>query len=799
MLLWAFGIGIAASSFTAQAADMCAQVITPATNSAGECKEFPTPCDVPSGWTAVASCSAKEDTSLDDLEDTPTGSVATGSSIKAPDFSVKSFASCTNMEDVLSKFISDYYKKNPGGYGGYPMPLMMEDAVGNAPLGRDEAKSSVAPTAIPGTSAGGAKDYSQTNVQIGGVDESEIVKTDGSYAYYYNSDDHRIYVTDVRDPKNVSIVKKIKVPSSYGNPEIYLADGKLVLFSNKYRSYARPYAYWFDRSNKTVVVVYDVKNPAAPKIERYFQIDGSVTQTRRVGNYLYLLSNANFSFPYDHYYLPYASGVSKTGAQQLDTGKIEREFSSKKVMPKKVELSSAPGADANFLLNGKRLPYRLEAGDAATCTDVEYVLPDEKTLEKYSFTPSFTTLSVIDLANPVAKTKTKVFFGDVREIMMTEKSLYATSQLYSDVGYSCPAFARCFAPYWGAGQETLVHKFSINGNAVKYAATAVVDGTPLNKYSMDEGADGSFRIVTSQTGEKPSTRVSVLDKNLAPLGTLSNIAPGENFQSSRFIGDRLYLVTFEQIDPLFVINVADGKNPKIEGELKMPGYSVYLHPYAPGKLIGLGYDTKTNQWGGTQNAGLKIDLYDVSNVASPKRLQTLTLGDAGSSSDALWNPKLFTWNANKRLLLLPATVMVSAGDPNDAYRSKDAFQGTVAISVTEDGIKEVSRITHIVKGDIAAARAKECAQYVKPTTTPRCEKLLGGGEYCPSSSTYVPPYCYASSTEGEYFASHLWNYQKSFVLRNIYLDDALYTLSNEKMVGSDMSNGYAEISTTLWK
>lgn len=565
ILLWAFGIGIAVSAMPAFAADaICAQVITPATNADGVCKEYPTPCDVPTGWKAVASCPAvkapdvvvngvnlgqcknyidgcnncsitengqaactmracfaagtpkclDEDTSLIDLENS-------GSTAKAPEFSVKSFSSCTNMEDVLSKFISDYYKKNPGGYYGRPVPLMMEDSVSAisdgakvaAPMGN--AVGTAAPAAIQGSSGGGAKDYSQTNVQIGGVDESEIVKTDGSFSYFYNSDDHRIYITDVRDAKNVKIVKKIKVPPSYSNPEIYVANGKLVMFSSKYQESAYPYSYWFDRSNKTVVVVYDVSDAANPKIERYFQIDGSVTQTRRVGNSLYLLSNANFSFPYERYYAPM---MDKAGAQTLDTAKINKDFTVKKVMPKMVELSSAPGADANFLLNGKRLPYRLEAGDAASCTDVEYVLPDAATLEKYSFTPSFTTLSVIDLANPVAKTKTKVFFGDVNEILMTQDSLFVTSQLYSPTSWTCPIYARCMMPFWNAGTETLIHKFALNSNSVvKYAATAVVPGSPLNKYSMDEGADGSFRIVTSESGEKSSTRVSILGRDLTLL------------------------------------------------------------------------------------------------------------------------------------------------------------------------------------------------------------------------------------------------------------------------------------------
>jgi inhibitor of cysteine peptidase len=667
----------------------------------------------------------------------------------------------------------------------------------------DSAKSSTSPTSSAttgnGSSEGGAKDFSQTNVQIAGVDESETVKTDGKFAYYYNSKDHRVYVTDVRDPKNVQIVRKIRIPESYGNPELYVGSGKLVVFSNKYSTIPYSYRYWFDRSQKTVVVVYDVADPVNPKIERYFQIDGSVSKTRRVGRYLYLLSSSPLSFPYDRYFIGNPEAKYPVD-QKLDSAKIDREFSVSKVMPKKLELSHTSLKDANFRQKGVLLPYRIESGAASTCGETEYVLPDAATLEKYSFSPTFTTLSIIDLENVNERVRTKVFFGDTSEIMMTPTSLYLTSQMYSDSGWKCPAYARCFQPFWNAGYESLVHKISINGLTAKYAATAVVSGSPLNQYSMDEGADGTFRIVTSESGDKTSTRVSVLDKNLSPLGTVANIAPGETFRSSRFIGNKLYLVTFEQIDPLFVIDLADAKNPKIEGELKIPGYSLYLHPYAPGKLIGLGYDTVTNQWGGTQNAGIKVDLYDVSDVKNPKRLSSLTLGGIGSSSDALWNPKLFTWYAAKNQLFLPVTLMEPSKLANEPYRYSGAFQGTVAFSIDPvSGIKETGRVTHIEAKDLSAERKKDCAQYATVETAPRCEKIIGGGEYCPPVSSYVPPYCYESSTDGEYFANQIWKYSDSFVTRNLYLDNALYTLSNVKMVGSDLTNAFSTLSVTEWK
>lgn len=281
ILHWAFGLALVATVSTVSAADIVVNGV-----NLGQCKSYNDGCNTCSvGPNGQAACTMMycekpgtpkcldEDTSLEDLEKT-----ATGTATKAPEFSVKSFSSCSNMEDVLSDFIADYYKKNPQRHYGYPM--LMEDAVmsrsesmAESSKSADASSVSTAPSASPDAGGGGAKDFSQTNVQFGGVDESEIVKTDGSYSYFYNTEDHRVYVTDVRDPKNVSIVKRIKVPESYANPELYLADGKLVLFATKYQELRNPHFYWFDRASKSVVVVYDVRDPANPKIDRFLQID----------------------------------------------------------------------------------------------------------------------------------------------------------------------------------------------------------------------------------------------------------------------------------------------------------------------------------------------------------------------------------------------------------------------------------------------------------------------------------------------------------------------------------------------
>ncbi len=300
---------------------------------------------------------------------------------------------------------------------------------------------------------------------------------------------------------------------------------------------------------------------------------------------------------------------------------------------------------------------------------------------------------------------------------------------------------------------------------------------------MDEDGNGNFRLVTQlyswSSGEnKNSTTVSVVNPQGKVIGSLSGIALGENFQSARFIGNRLYLVTFEQIDPLFVIDLTVSTLPKILGELKMPGYSTYLHPYDNDRLIGLGYDTFVNKYGGTQNGGLKIDLYNVADIANPKKEGSLVLGDNGSSSEILTNPRAFVYYKEKNLLLLPAQISISAHDPVDAYRVKSIYQGLIGVSIVPNSIVEKFRVTHIKPSlDLEKEWRADCAKYTGGGNR-TCRKLLDGSEYCTTEYTYVPQYCYADSTVESYLAANIWNYSDDFVTRALYVGENFYSIAN---------------------
>jgi hypothetical protein len=185
-----------------------------------------------------------------------------------------------------------------------------------------------------------------------------------------------------------------------------------------------------------------------------------------------------------------------------------------------------------------------------------------------------------------------------------------------------------------------------------------VKGHLLNQFSLDEH-EGNLRVATYTStwilgeGAEQYTTIYVLDENLEQIGSLEQLARGERMYSSRFLENKLYLVTFKQVDPLFVIDLSEPTQPRVEGKLKIPGFSTYLHPYGKTYLIGVGREVEEQEDGRTIQLGVKLSLFDVSDVENPIEVDKLVIGDGYTYTPVQYDHKAFLFDPKTRVLALP--------------------------------------------------------------------------------------------------------------------------------------------------
>jgi len=251
----------------------------------------------------------------------------------------------------------------------------------------------------------------------------------------------------------------------------------------------------------------------------------------------------------------------------------------------------------------------------------------------------YTTFMAMNLQNttesPVYLT---IMLGGTSNMYVSQNNMYVTFQ------------------DWYGGGNTTIYRIYTQASNMTIEAKGTVPGQEHSQFSMDEYND-HFRIQTSTWLDGTSyTNVYVLNMNLATTGKLKNLAPGENFHSARFMGDKCYLVTFQKTDPLFVIDLSNATNPHVLGELEIPGYSDYLHPYDETHIIGVGKNTVEAEEGNfAWYQGIKISMFDVSNVSHPVQIANYVIGDRGSDTQVLYDHKAFLFDRSRNLLVIPVT------------------------------------------------------------------------------------------------------------------------------------------------
>ena len=496
------------------------------------------------------------------------------SNTTAPDFALQTFKSCGDMRTKVADFMETYYEKQ--GRNQYFSPMFIKGDMATPALAPTSSKSEGTPT----TSNTG--DFSMTNTRTIGVDEPEKVKTDGQFIYTARSEDGAIYINRAND--SLELITKILLPQEYTSAELFLDGNRMVVIASKYFYRDNFRNAWIDRANKSIVIVYDITNRAKPVIERYSQIDGTVREARMVNGNLTLMTNTSFNFPYDRY-MPKVQGTKL----ELDLNRLSADFSTENVIPKRIDFIARKNtANIDSAIAIAHETRRLREVDATDCAGISYVLPNLETLANYNFTPSFTAITRLNIRSANARSTSSLMFGDVgKAYLAASGKLYLASSLYSNSGWNCPVGPgiSCVTRFMEPGSQTIIHQFDTNSVRPKYMRSTMIEGSLISDYALDEAPNGQLRTVTQKTGGTKESILSILSPQFSKVGELRGLGKAENFQSARFIGDRLYLVTFQQIDPLYVVSLTNPSAPKILGELKIPGYSTYLHPYDATHLI----------------------------------------------------------------------------------------------------------------------------------------------------------------------------------------------------------------------
>ena len=455
------------------------------------------------------------------------------------------------------QYQTSYYAR--GGLGDQVM-LLEESAVS------DTTSSSAGTGAVSSST-----DYSQTNVREAGVDEGDVVKTDGKYLYILKSDSS-VKIVDIQSSEMelVSTVTLDQLNESI--EEIYLENNQLILVTSGYNSSMEEQesdVYAVDRYTYTAVSVYDISDREHPQQTGRMTQEGTYRQSRKNGNYFYLLTQ-----------------YSPSIGESVDDSDVMPLVNEEKVT-----------------VNNIYLPSDLNQ-------------------------PDYLVVSGTDLSDLQKPVSTKAIVSGASDFYMSTDSLYICCQ------------------NWEHGKSsTQILKFLCVDGEITASNMAELPGYLNDTFSLDE-YDGYLRVLTTEDGNGESNNLFVLDEDMNTISTIRDIASGETIRSARFVGDMGYFVTFRQTDPLFCVDLSEPESPEILSELKISGFSSYLHMYGENRLLGIGYEADEDT--GSQT-GVKLSMFDISDPENVTEENKYVIKDA-YYLPLDYNYKAITIDADKNLI-----------------------------------------------------------------------------------------------------------------------------------------------------
>lgn len=436
---------------------------------------------------------------------------------------------------------------------------------------------------VANNATGHVKDYSSTNLQVVGVDEADVIKSDGRFLYVLSG--VRVVIVDPNDGAPKKLVEFVPDADGYRGSDLkglYLAGERLIVMQNCYT----------ERQNKTAALIYDIKAPENPRLVARFEQDGLELSSRIVGDVLYTVTQYTIRKKPDQN--DPATFVPRIGCDE----------------------ESAVMAAEDICISEESARY-------IVVTAVRVSAEGERLSQKAVLTSGNT-------------------------VYANTENLYVAGDNYGT-------------------RKTNLLKFALNGGKLEKMAETEIEGTLLNQFSLDEH-NGYLRVVVTEYGEGITTNaLLVLDANLTIVGSLKGLAEDERVYSVRFDGDVGYFVTFRQVDPLFTVDLSDPTKPVIQSQLKIPGFSQYLHPYGKGLLLGIGMHTDENG----RSTFMKLSMFDVSDPTAVTESDVFVLDQR--YGEVLYNHKAVLIDIEKNLIGFATadnTYHVYGYDPENGFTLK---------------------------------------------------------------------------------------------------------------------------------
>jgi len=620
----------------------------------------------------------------------------------------KSFKSITEF--------NDFVKKN--AQGGYASGGMYINAMVKTSGARSDmliSESAAAPAAAQdiansGSGDGGSNEFSQTNNQVAGIDEADIIKTDGSYIYTVSG--NTLFIVKAYPGEDAKIVSTIKFDSQ--PTSLFINGNNLAVFGNFYNLDFFKEIDFVPRQGMTYFNIYDISNKEEPELVKDYKFEGNYFEARMMNDYVYFVTTTGPEYRIDYptplmvlgnvktmmpvkdiyyYPIPYQS-VQFANIHAINMENLDEDVNSKSIA-----------------VEGSQNMYMSENNIYITYTEYinEYELAQKITIDLM--------MDQLTDADKLTIEKIKQTDDDVLSQQEKEQKILQIVQTYvnymtqndrDDFEKEMESALKIELEKYKYMEYTIINKVSVDNGQISIAANGKVSGHIMNQFSMDEH-NNVFRIATTisprwssfissdntENQQKLSTNnVYTLDENLELLDELTGLAEGEQIYSTRFMGDRLYMVTFRQVDPFFVIDLSNPNNIKSLGKLKIPGFSRYLHPYDANTIIGIGRDV-SEVTGETK--GLKISLFDVSDVENPKEVSHFVTAEKYAQSTAEYEHKAFLFDKDKELLVIPAysyTYRECFRYPCPTTNSGEDYNGAMVFKITKDDIEMRGIIDH---------------------------------------------------------------------------------------------------------